>query len=105
MLIASAAFAAERHRGVNPPNTSAWTAPACQTVEGLPGFYFSSDQTRTVSANALHDPINVPVLLAITDVANHLLAVLEDGLYESGDAGCHWFFRGKFSNAFTGIVA
>src|SRR2546428_14107588 len=97
MIAASSAFAAGRTRSVRPPVAPsvplAWSAPACQTTSGLPGFYFTLDEGRTVSSNDLPDPINSRVLLATTDVPNRLIAILEGGLYESWDSGCRWFLR------------
>jgi hypothetical protein len=88
------------------PNApAAWSAPACQTSSGLPGFYFTFDEGRTVSSNDLPDPINSRVLLATTDVPNRLIAILERGLYESRDSGCRWFLRAWVPGDFTGIVA
>ena len=106
--VASAALADGRQRAVRSPQPivlSSWTATQCSTTSGLPGFYFTRDEGQTVSGNDALPPINANVALMVSDVPNLLFAVLSNSLYESRDAGCHWYMRDRLSAEFEAIVA
>lgn len=96
--------AAGRGRVVRPP--AAWTAPACTATTGLPGFYFTRDEGRTLSINPDPIPVNAGVRsVVITDVPNRMYAISGDGLYESANAGCSWSFRAKIPAVLSTLVA
>ena len=88
---------AQRRRAVLPEivaEPTAWTAPACSTVTGLPSLRFTLDLGDTASANDRSPSINArPHDLVVTDVANLLYTAFEDAIYESRDSGCSWTKR------------
>jgi hypothetical protein len=97
VLIAADALAATgRARATRAPKTptsAAWTAPACTATAGLPGFYFTLDEGKTVSTNPHPLPVNMGVVIVPTDVPNRLFGIVGDVLYDSADAGCTWSLR------------
>jgi len=97
ILTAVNAVAAGRGRVIRTPHgtPSVWTAPNCTTTYGLPGFYFTRDEGRTVSLNPHPRPVNSGVLVVVTDVPNRMFALFGDGLYDSVDAGCNWSLRSR----------
>jgi hypothetical protein len=109
LISALIAVAAARGRVVRPPSTlppAAWAAPACTTTTGLRGFYFTRDEGRTLSINTDAIPVNTGVrALVASDVPNRMYAIFADGLYQSVDAGCSWFFRSHVLDRVTAMVA
>jgi hypothetical protein len=107
ILTAVNAAAAGRGRVIRTPHgqPTAWTAPNCTTTYGLPGFYFTRDDGRTVSVNPLPPPVDIPLHIVATDVPNRMFAILGQKLYDSADAGCNWTVRSTFPTPFLTLVA
>lgn len=107
ILTAVNAAAAVRGRVVRTPQEkpNGWTAPNCTTTFGLPGFYFTRDEGRTVSINPQPLPVNTGLNVVATDVPNRMFAMLGEDLYDSADAGCSWSMRSRGPMRPTSMVA
>ncbi|MGA7617569.1 MAG: dispase autolysis-inducing protein [Thermoanaerobaculia bacterium] len=78
-----------RRRSVRPPEH--WHVPQCEVVRGIPAVTFSRDRGATVAERSeTLGGIGYTFGLAVLERPNQLMAVYENVVYRSEDAGCNW---------------
>jgi hypothetical protein len=83
-LVAEAKMRAFPQRG--------WTKPTCTSIDGPPGLRFVAEP-GLMRKSADNMGLQGITAIAAAPATNLLYTFLEDGIYESRDAGCSWTLR------------
>jgi hypothetical protein len=98
--------AAARQRATHPAHEpEIWQAPQCESVRGLPSFYFTGDQGDGISGSDLPAATNARPVVTTTDFPNLMFGTFDGGLYLSRDAGCNWALRAIIGLNFTNMIS